>query len=132
MVETYGSSPSDLVVALGPSVGACCYEVGPEVRVAFATAEWPDDRVMRWFGPSRAVDARNPPMPGLADEPRPGHAFFDGWACAHDQVRGAGVPAEQIFGARLCTASHGALCSYRRDGVGAGRIAGAIRPVPPA
>jgi copper oxidase (laccase) domain-containing protein len=68
-------------------------------------------------------------MPGLASEARPGHAFFDGWACAHEQVRDAGVPVAQIFAARLCTASHGVLCSYRRDGVDAGRIAGAIMPV---
>ncbi len=128
MVETYGSAPADLVVAAGPSVGACCYEVGPDVQVAFATAGWPVDALNRWFVRAPKVDAGNPPMPGLASEPRPGHAFFDGWACAHEQLRMAGVPAEQLFGSRLCTASHGALCSYRRDGTVAGRIAGAIMP----
>ena len=128
MVETYGSTPADLVVATGPSVGACCYEVGPDVQVAFATAGWPVEALNRWFVPAPRVDAGNPPMPGLASEPRPGHAFFDGWACAHEQLRRAGVPAEQLFGSRLCTASHGALCSYRRDGSVAGRIAGAIMP----
>lgn len=128
MVETYGSTPADLVVATGPSVGACCYEVGPDVQLAFATAGWPVDARNRWFLPAPRVDAGNPPMPGLAREPRPGHAFFDGWACAHEQLRMAGVPAEQLFGSRLCTASHGVLCSYRRDGTVAGRIAGAIMP----
>ncbi len=132
MKETYGSNPADLVVATGPSVGACCYEVGPEVRVAFATAGWAVDALTRWFVPSPRVDARNPPMPGLASRPRPGHAFFDGWVCVHEQLRLAGIPAQQIFGARLCTASHDVFCSYRRDGVAAGRIAGAIMPAPPA
>jgi len=132
ITKTYGSNPADLVVATGPSVGACCYEVGPEVRVAFAAAGWAVDALMRWFVSSRRVDARNPPMPGLASQPRPGHAFFDGWACVQEQLHLAGVPAEQIFGARLCTASHAVLCSYRRDGVAAGRIAGAIMPAPPA
>jgi len=128
MVETYGSAPADLVVATGPSVGACCYEVGPDVQAVFATAGWSVDALNRWFVPAPRVDAGNPPMPGLASEPRHGHAFFDGWACAHEQLRMAGVPAEQLFGSRLCTASHGALCSYRRDGTVAGRIAGAIMP----
>ncbi len=115
-----------------PSVGACCYEVGPEVRVAFATAGWPLDALARWFVAAPVADAGNPPMPGLAGEARPGHAFFDGWTCAQEQVRSAGVPAAQIYGAGLCTASHAVLCSYRRDGAEAGRIAGAIMPVSPS
>ncbi len=131
LVEAYGSRPADLIVASGPSVGACCYEVGPDVRLAFATAGWPVDALARWFVPAPRVDPVNPPMPGLASRPRPGHAYFDGWACAHEQVRLAGVPAEQIFGAQLCTASHDLLCSYRRDGAAAGRIAAAIMPVRP-
>lgn len=132
MADTYGSDPSDLVVAVGPSVGACCYEVGQDVRVAFAAGGWAADALARWFVSSPRVDAGNPPMPGLASEPRPGHVFFDGWACAREQLRMAGIPAEQIFSAGLCTASHDVLCSYRRDGVVAGRIAGAIMPAPPA
>lgn len=132
MVASFGSNPSDLIVATGPSVGACCYEVGPDVQAAFAHAGWPADVLNRWFVPAARADAGNPPMPGLVREPKPGHAFFDGWACAQEQVRLAGVPAEQIFGAGLCTASHDVLCSYRRDGAAAGRIAGVIRPAPPA
>jgi len=39
------------------------------------------------------------------------------------------VPQANIFCAHLCTASHPeVLCSYRRDGIAAGRIAGAITP----
>ncbi len=128
MMETYGSNAEDLIVATGPSAGACCYEVGPEVRAAFVTAGWQSEALNRWFVPAATVDAGNPPMPGRSRAPRPGHAFFDGWASAHEQLRLAGVPAEQLFGPRLCTASHGLLCSYRRDGAAAGRIAGAIRP----
>jgi hypothetical protein len=31
MAETFGSKPSDMLAAIGPSIGACCYEVGEEV-----------------------------------------------------------------------------------------------------
>lgn len=31
----FGSKPEDLVVAVGPGIGACCFEVGPEVAVQF-------------------------------------------------------------------------------------------------
>ncbi len=54
--------------------------------------------------------------------------FFDGWTAAREQLVEAGVPVAQIFIAGLCTASHpDILCSYRRDGSQAGRLAGAIR-----
>jgi polyphenol oxidase len=41
MGERFGSKPADIRVALGPSIGPCCFEVGPEVVEAF-TAALPD------------------------------------------------------------------------------------------
>jgi YfiH family protein len=35
MHQQFGSDPGDLVVAIGPGIGACCFEVGPEVSVQF-------------------------------------------------------------------------------------------------
>jgi purine-nucleoside/S-methyl-5'-thioadenosine phosphorylase / adenosine deaminase len=129
MVQTYGSRAADLVAAIGPSVGACCYEVGPDVFAAFETGGFVHDQWRGWFTDRPAACERNPPMPGLPSAPRPGHAFFDGWQAAIDQLLAAEVPRAQIFCARLCTASHPeVLCSYRRDGIAAGRIAGAITP----
>jgi hypothetical protein len=67
-------------------------------------------------------------MSGLAPLAREGHWVFDLWAAARDQLRAAGVREDRIFVAELCTASHpDALCSYRRDGSAAGRMAAAIR-----
>ena len=39
----FGSRPADLVVALGPSIGSCCYEVGSELVDAFAAAGHAND-----------------------------------------------------------------------------------------
>jgi len=129
MAETYGSRSEDLVIAIGPSVGACCYEVGPDVIAAFEAGGFGGDQRGRWFHDRLPVLPGNPPMAGLRSEPRPGHAFFDGWQAAIDQLLASGVPQANIFCAHLCTASHPeVLCSYRRDGIAAGRIAGAITP----
>jgi len=130
LTAEFGSRPADLHVAIGPSIGACCYEVGEDVRGRFAG--FGAVEVERWFGIHPSVSASNPPVATLSSTRRPGHWFFDAWQCVRDQLRSAGVPSDQIFVAELCTASHGgAFCSYRRDGPGAaGRMAGVISPDP--
>jgi YfiH family protein len=35
MAAEFGSNPADLLAAIGPSIGACCYAVGDEVQGAF-------------------------------------------------------------------------------------------------
>jgi polyphenol oxidase len=35
MRHRFGSSPADLHAAIGPGIGRCCYEVGPEVAAQF-------------------------------------------------------------------------------------------------
>jgi polyphenol oxidase len=35
MRENFGTEQDDLVIAIGPGIGACCFEVGPEVSVQF-------------------------------------------------------------------------------------------------
>jgi YfiH family protein len=35
MRREFGSNPEDLVVAIGPGIGKCCFEVGPEVAAQF-------------------------------------------------------------------------------------------------
>ena len=128
LTREFGSRPADLVAAAGPSIGACCYEIGSEVRQRFEEAGWPESRTSGWFFERAQPTPANPSMAGLGTDPRPGHWYFDSGRAAADQLESAGVPRDQIFLAELCTASHpGVLCSYRRDGAGCGRIAGAIR-----
>lgn len=114
MAHTFGSRPSNLVVAIGPAISAPRYEVGNEVKTRFHSSAFAADRLTRWF-----------PV-----ETRAGHWQFDGWQSASDQLADAGVPPAQIHVAQLCTATHADLfCSYRRDGTKAGRLAAAIRPI---
>jgi purine-nucleoside/S-methyl-5'-thioadenosine phosphorylase / adenosine deaminase len=124
----FGSRPADLIAVVGPSIGACCYEVGVDVLDAFRLGGFDEAARRRWFFTRPQPSAKNPSMPGLAQAERADRWFFDGWMAAWYQLEAAGIPADQIHVVELCTASHPeTLCSYRRDGKAAGRIAGAIR-----
>jgi YfiH family protein len=95
-----GSRPADLVAALGPCGGACCYEVGDDVREA--------------FGPSGAAAFR----PG----PR-GRPHLDLRAANVGQLLGAGLRSEAVHHVADCTRCRAdAYHSYRRDGRAAGRM----------
>jgi purine-nucleoside/S-methyl-5'-thioadenosine phosphorylase / adenosine deaminase len=111
MVRELGSRADDLVAAIGPSICADRYEVGADVYQRFEAAGFRAE-LSRWF----------------SDGVRPSHWQFDGAYAARDQLAAAGVPPPHIFAADLCTATHdNLLCSYRRDGRGAGRMAAVIR-----
>jgi YfiH family protein len=127
LVSSYGSRPDDLIAALGPSVGACCYEVGPEVKQAFVDGGVGAEALARWFHRAPTPTPDNPSMPGVIGNLRPGQLYFDGWVSAREQLLAAGLAEDDIFSATLCTASHPDLFpSYRRDGTAAGRIAAAV------
>jgi polyphenol oxidase len=131
MVVEFGCRRDEIMVAIGPAIGACCYEVGEDVRARFERHSFSHDQLRRWFLTSPAAWAGNPPMLSLPLERRPNHWFFDGWQCAREQLIAAGLAADQIFSAGLCTASHASVfCSYRRDGAIAGRMAAVIRQSP--
>jgi polyphenol oxidase len=128
LAREFGSRPADLVAVAGPSIGACCYDVGADVRDAFRRGGFADSLLAKWFFAAPQPTDRNPSMPGLPGTSRPHHWFFDGWAVTRNQLEEAGIPRHQIHIAGLCTASHSQLlCSYRRDGSSAGRLAAAIR-----
>lgn len=129
LVREFGSRPHDLVAAAGPSIGPCCYEVGADLRAEFEAAGFSHAQIDRWFHEQAIATAANPPMTALTATCRPDRCFLDLWIATRDQLRQAGVPGDQVHLAHICTASHpDTLCSYRRDGATAGRLAGAIRP----
>jgi len=104
MEETYGSRPGDLVVALGPSIGPCCYQVGEEVMSAFRET-FPDRLLF------------------ISPDP-PGEKWtLDLWEANRIQLMRAGVKDDNIINSRMCTCCHNDLFfSRRRDGRPAGRM----------
>ena len=88
-------SPSEVRVAIGPAIRACCYEVGPEFAPRFG--RWVARRGGRWM--------------------------CDLIGAANAQLRQAGVSAEHIFDSRRCTACEPHLWySVRREGASTGRM----------
>lgn len=111
MARELGTKPPDLVVAMGPSIGACCYEVGPELVDAFRAAGSDDAQLARWF-----------------ERTKTGALRLDLWAANRDQIHAAGVPEDHIYLSRLCTQTHlGVFDSFRAEGERAGRMAALIR-----
>ena len=95
-----GSAPGDIIAVLGPSIGACCYEVGPELQ---------DE-----FGPDGAAFFR----PGPRGKPH-----LDVRAANVRQLEQAGLAPGHIHHVADCTMCRADLYhSYRREGKGAGRM----------
>jgi len=111
MNREFGSRPADLIVAIGPAIGPCCYEVGPDLVDAFAAAGHERSLIDRWFLTPRDRKMR-----------------LDVGGANRDQLILAGVREENIYACRLCTVMHlDVLTSYRAERERAGRIAGVIR-----
>lgn len=116
----FGTKPADVVAAIGPSIGACCYEVGSELVDAFAAAGHERLLIDRWF---------LAPAPPRGSRER-AKLRLDVAGANRDQLVLAGVPEEQIHLSGLCTAMHlDVLTSYRAEKEQAGRIVGAIRSI---
>jgi polyphenol oxidase len=132
LTREFASRPEDLMIAAGPSIGACCYEVGEDVHERFTANGFTDAELARWFFLEAQPTPRNRSMSGLPTGRREGHRYFDGWTATRDALVAAGVPSERIHIAELCTASHpDVLCSYRVNGKSAGRMAAVVRSAMP-
>jgi YfiH family protein len=105
---SYLTKPGDIIAAVGPSIGPCCYEVSSELADRFSSHQ----EAATWF----------------TREAKP---HLDLWRATRDQLARAGVSPEDIHVAALCTFDHPTLFhSYRRDGTRAGRLVAAIRSEP--
>jgi purine-nucleoside/S-methyl-5'-thioadenosine phosphorylase / adenosine deaminase len=118
LAHEFGTKPADIVAAIGPSIGACCYEVGTDLVDAFAAAGHERYLIDRWF--------RAPAPPRGSREPM--KLRLDVAGANRDQLVLAGVPEEQIHLADLCTAMHlDVLTSYRAERENAQRLVAVVR-----
>ena len=100
-LEELGARADEVEAWIGPSIGACCYEVGDDVAARF------DGEFLR--------------------SGRRGRVHVDLAAVNRAQLEAAGVPPEAISVHPACTSCGGErFASYRRDGTGAGRMIGLI------
>lgn len=106
--EEFGSRPQDLLAAIGPSIGPCCYEVDRPVLEAVAAAF-----------PGTAGEFLTP----VSKE----RARLDLRAAVARDLKETGVPDENVILINECTACRpDRYFSYRRDGRGTGRMAAVI------
>jgi YfiH family protein len=99
-----GEPTSRMIMAMGPSIGPCCYEVGEEVVEAYRPA------LPKRLHP-RAFRARG------------GRFRLDLVEVNRAQALAEGLPGSRIHASGVCTACRSDLCwSYRREGRMAGRM----------
>jgi YfiH family protein len=107
----FGSNAADIMAAVGPSVGMCCYEVDePVMSRVQGYAFWP--KVVR--------------------HTKPGKAMLDLRRFVQEQTAAAGIDDTRLFLVDLCTVCHPSLFySYRRDGIVSGTMVSGIALNPP-
>lgn len=109
MRHHFGTEPSDLTVAIGPSIGPDDYEVGESLIEAFQQAGHRAGDLARWFHRHET------------------RLTLDLWAANRDQLIDAGVAPDRIFVCGLSTLAHPEIFdSYRSAGERAGRMAAVV------
>ncbi|HEV2348833.1 MAG TPA: peptidoglycan editing factor PgeF [Terriglobia bacterium] len=135
MVRIFGSRPNDLLAAVGPSIRACCYQVGDEVVTAFC-GRYPNGESFFRPAPHDKVEediSRRYPLLFLSKQP-PGHGpesvptiHLDLAAVARHQLRSAGLMNSKIQVADFCTACRTDIFfSHRQEGGRTGRMMAVI------
>lgn len=89
MGERYGTQPAELIVGIGPAIGACCYEVQENVVAAFQVDPLVREAVV--------LDERVP-----EGETLPRH-FLDVRRSTYNQALAAGVRPERLEDSDICT-----------------------------
>ena len=128
MQMEFACRPQDLLAAIGPTIGGCCYEVGTEVAAAFA-AKFAN--ASDFFDELRTGDEPNPlqwlNMMPPGHQPPPNKVLLDLKKANRAQLVEAGVREEDIFVTELCTSCDvDRLFSYRKEGASSGRLMGVI------
>jgi hypothetical protein len=128
MQMEFGCRPQDLLAAIGPTIGGCCYEVGTEVAAAFA-AQF--SNAAAFFDELRTGEEPNPLqwlyMMPPGHQPPPNKVLFDLPKANRLQLLEAGLREQNIFVSDLCTACRSDfLFSYRKERARSGRLLSVI------
>jgi len=128
LVAKFKSNPSDLLAAIGPCIGPCCYEVGAELVIQF-TSQFAD--AADFFDEPRSGEEPNPlqwlNMMPPGHQPPPKNVRLDLGKANRSQLLAAGLLEKNIFSSGLCTACHPSLFfSYRKQGSRSGRLLSVI------
>jgi YfiH family protein len=124
MQMQFGTKPQDILAAIGPAIGGCCYEVGTEVAIQFQS-QFADAH--EWFDEFRTGDEPNPiqwlNMMPPGHQPPPKNVLLDLRKANRAQLVEAGLRPQNIFFSELCTACRRDLFfSYRKEGAITGRL----------
>lgn len=104
----YGSRPEDLIAAVGPSIGACCYSVGEEVRHEFGSQFAYSEQLFREVSNSDPVKQKYPLL--FLTARAPGHSglgpqmHLDLWEANRRQLLDAGLREKRVIVLGECTA----------------------------
>ncbi|HEY6944940.1 MAG TPA: peptidoglycan editing factor PgeF [Candidatus Acidoferrum sp.] len=128
MQMQFGTKPEDMLSAIGPSIGGCCYEVGTEVASEFRS-QFPN--AADWFDELRTGDEPNPlqwlNMAPPGHQPPPKKVLLDLRKANRAQLVDTGLLAENIVISDLCTACRrDLLFSYRKEVGTTGRLMSVI------
>jgi len=128
MQMQFGTKPADLLAAIGPSIGGCCYEVGTEVAAEFRS-QFPN--ASKWFDELRTGDEPNPlqwlNMAPPGHQPPPKNVLLDLRKANRAELLEAGLLPQNISVSELCTACRrDLLFSYRKEAGITGRLMSVI------
>jgi polyphenol oxidase len=108
MKEAFSSSPGDIMVGIGPSIGPCCYRIGPDVI----------SQVKSVFRGRNNF---------IVNESKGGEGYLDLWKANLEVLLRAGIERKNIEIAGRCTCHEpGLFFSYRNQKGDTGRFAAGI------
>jgi polyphenol oxidase len=124
----FRSKPTDILAAIGPSIGGCCYEVGTELVAKF-TSQFADAE--EYFDELRSGEEPNPlqwlNMMPPGHQPPPKNVRLDLRKANRAQLLSAGLTNKNTYVSDLCTACHADLLfSYRKEADRSGRMLAAV------
>ncbi|KPU44026.1 laccase domain protein YfiH [Oxobacter pfennigii] len=107
MNKTYGTSGEDIIAAIGPSIGPCCFEVNGDVKDKFVNLFGKDEEIIIKYKERYKLNL---------------------WNAINKQLLLKGIQSKKIINSNLCTScNHNEFYSYRRDGSQTGRMVSMLK-----